>query len=198
MKNFLFSLYAIFFSIGYLQAQEIQIINALSISAAVSQPLIESEVFHLINKHRIANSLKPLHWASTPAHLARKHSLNMANGKIPVSHEGIDLRYAEAKQKIPSLTRYGENVAYTTAAPLNLAEKVVNAWLASPGHYASIMGDFNLSGVGVALNSNGGYYLTQIFIKADLVSTSSEDSQEASPVQEVHVSDSPVQLEVEF
>ncbi|HEV8050942.1 MAG TPA: CAP domain-containing protein [Parachlamydiaceae bacterium] len=166
MKKILRTLCILLFPLTSLCAQEIPLIPSKAVSEA-AQPLLESEVFHLINRHRIANLLKPLKWSSPPAHLAREHSLNMANGAVPFGHQGAELRFDELRNKITSLTSFGENVAYNYGYS-QPAQVAVNGWLASPGHYANIMGDYNLAGVGVAKNLKGEYYFTQIFVKANL------------------------------
>lgn len=177
-----------------LQADEVNV----KASSATSQPLIESEVFHLINQHRVANLLKPLRWASTPAHLARKHSLNMAKGLVPFGHQGSNLRYDELRRKIPSSTRFGENAAYNFGYS-NPAQIAVNGWLASPGHYANIMGDYNLAGVGVAKNLKGQYYFTQVFVKANVALLNSlEGNQDHLSEEQTNIYDPPVQLENEL
>ncbi len=45
------------------------------------------------------------------------------------------------------------------------AREVVDGWLHSPGHRRNIMGDFRLTGIGVAEAANGMIYFTQIFVK---------------------------------
>lgn len=152
--------------LSYLSLNAQEALTSITISAE-SQPLIESETFKLINKERALRLLNPLSWASTPAHLARKHSLNMARGTVPFGHDGANLRYEELKTKIVALTAFGENVAYNKGYS-NPALVAVQGWLSSSGHYANIVGDYNLAGVGVAKNIKGEYYFTQIFVKAQL------------------------------
>lgn len=194
MKKILITLCMVCSHLLSLQAQDVLLVN-VNASSATSLPLIESEVFHLINKHRVANLLQPVRWASTPAHLARKHSLDMAKGLVPFGHQGSGLRYEEIRRKIPSATRFGENVAYNFGYS-NPAEVAVNGWLKSPGHYANIMGDYNLAGVGVAKNLQGQYYFTQIFVKANVTLLSSlEGNDERLYSEEQIVCDNPIELE---
>ena len=47
----------------------------------------------------------------------------------------------------------------------NPGEKAVIDWINSPGHHKNIVGDFNLTGIGIAKNNEGKYYFNQIFIK---------------------------------
>lgn len=195
MKKFLTALAVMCFCFLNLQAQSMQLINTLD-TTAVSQPLIESDVFNLINQKRVANLLKPLTWSSTPAYLARQHSLNMANGLVPFGHQGVNDRYNELRKKIASLTSFGENVAYNSGYS-NPAQVAVNGWLASPGHYANIMGDYNLSGVGVAKNAKGEYYFTQIFAKANqnLLNSLEINQKQFNIEKQACIYDSPIQLE---
>ena len=151
--------------------------EALQTSSATIQPQLETEVFNLINQSRLANSLPPLTWSNTITAEARNHSLNMANKVVPFGHQGADTRFANLKNAIQNVTRFGENVAYNRGFA-NPAEKAVSGWLASPGHYANIMGDFNLTGVGAAKNIRGEYYFTQIFLKVSASAQSFEDQNE--------------------
>lgn len=125
---------------------------------------MEQEVFHLINEERAANSLPLLTWSEAAAEEARGHSLNMANKSVPFSHEGSDARFKALTQLIPSLRSFGENVAYNKGYS-DPSKTAVSGWIKSPGHYENIMGEFNLTGVGVKKNKQGEYYFTQLFVK---------------------------------
>jgi uncharacterized protein YkwD len=90
----------------------------------------------------------------------------MAHGVVPFGHDGFIDRFNLIRMAIPSLSLMGENVALNRGFS-NPGQKAVDSWLASPGHLDNIVGDYNLSGVGVAVNSKGEYYFTQIFVKAN-------------------------------
>lgn len=172
-----------------------QLTDAIQSYSATAQPVLETSVFNLINQQRQANGLNPLLWSNYAAQLARTHSLNMANKLIPFGHQGVEVRFATLRLQIPTLTRFGENVAYNYGYP-NPAQVAVNGWLKSPGHYANIMGDFNLTGVGVAKNILGEYYFTQIFVKAATQTIlNEEDSEEYYSEAAATVGDSPVSIE---
>jgi uncharacterized protein YkwD len=47
------------------------------------------------------------------------------------------------------------------------AKKLVDAWIASRGHRQNILGNYNLTGIGIAHNKKGWGYYTQIFIRND-------------------------------
>ena len=40
----------------------------------------------------------------------------------------------------------------------------VDGWIKSDGHRQNMEGNYNLTGIGVAMNPQGEYYFTQIFI----------------------------------
>lgn len=147
------------------QALEEQIVSQALVLSAVTETQLEQDVFNLINQNRVANFLHPLAWSDVIAQEARLHSLNMANKIVPFGHQGVQDRFLRLIQAIPTLTKFGENVAYNYGYS-NPVQVAVSGWLNSPGHYANIVGDFNLTGVGVAKNSKGEYYFTQIFVKA--------------------------------
>jgi len=41
----------------------------------------------------------------------------------------------------------------------------VKGWINSPGHQKNMVGDYNLTGIGIAKNNVGEYYFTQLFVK---------------------------------
>ena len=45
------------------------------------------------------------------------------------------------------------------------SKQVIDAWLKSPAHKANIEGAFDYTGAGVAKDSRGVVYYTQIFVK---------------------------------
>ncbi|ELS00835.1 Cysteine-rich secretory protein family [Xenococcus sp. PCC 7305] len=115
-----------------------------------------------VNQYRQSKNLPPLTLNESISEQARIHSQNMAQGKSPFSHEGFEQRI----KLIGSTIAYrsaAENVAYNQGYR-DPATSAVEGWLKSPGHYKNIIGDYNLTGMGVAQNSRGEYYFTQIFV----------------------------------
>lgn len=89
----------------------------------------------------------------------------MSQGRTSVGHENFSLRTEKIRQEIP-INGIGENVAYLKAAKGDIAERAINMWMNSPGHRENILGNYTDIGVGVATNSKGETYLTQIFINS--------------------------------
>lgn len=135
--------------------------------AAATSPTygtLEQSVHTQINKYRQSQGLAPLTLNATISAQARAHSQAMAQGKVPFSHQGFEARVRVISQKVP-YRGAAENVAYNQGYR-DPATQAVQGWLKSPGHLKNIQGrQFNLTGIGVAKNAKGEYYLTQIFIQ---------------------------------
>lgn len=123
---------------------------------------LEQSAFEQVNQYRASLNLAPLKLNPRISEQARIHSENMAGSIVPFSHDGFESRIKALKSEIA----YGsaaENVAYNLgyAAPVTQA---VRGWINSPGHRKNMLGNYNLTGIGVAKNQKEEYYLTQIFI----------------------------------
>ena len=120
------------------------------------------QIHQEINQYRNSLNLAPLTLDAQINKQAEIHSQNMAQGQVEFSHDGFDRRVKALSNKI-SYRRVSENVAYNQGyrAP---AAKAVAGWIESEGHRQNIIGNYNLTGIGVAKNQRGEYYFTQIFI----------------------------------
>jgi uncharacterized protein YkwD len=47
----------------------------------------------------------------------------------------------------------------------NPAREAVESWKNSQGHRNNMLGDYDLTGIGVARNAQGHYFFTQIFLR---------------------------------
>ncbi len=122
--------------------------------------VLENEVYFRVNQYRQSRNLPPLKRDSRIDAAARKHSENMANKIVSFSHDGFEERVYSTKIKFRSAA---ENIAYSWNIP-SPATEAVRGWINSPSHHKNMIGNFNLTGVGVAKNARGEYYFTQIFI----------------------------------
>ena len=117
---------------------------------------LELSVYQQINQYRQSKNLPPLTIDPIFSNRARMHSQEMARtGQI--SHI-IDS--AAQKRNYPTAA---ENVASSRDYP-NPDVLAVQDWISSPEHHKNAVGNYNLTGIGVAKNSQGEYYFTQIFI----------------------------------
>ena len=124
-------------------------------------------------------SLQPAQVSGQSFQLAQS-SVNTAELEVAVYRQINQFR---ANQGLPPLARFGhsgfgpriqaigisyrgaaENVAYNQGYR-DAATQAVQGWLRSSRHLANIRGNYNLTGVGVAVNSRGAIYFTQLFIR---------------------------------
>lgn len=133
-----------------------------NIVAQADTSSIERAAFDRINQYRQGRNLAPLTWDNSITNQARIHSQNMANGTVPFSHNGFQQR-VQAIAKVIPYRGAAENIAYNQGYA-DPAANAVQGWLNSSGHQRNIVGNYNLTGIGVARNSKGEYYFTQIFI----------------------------------
>lgn len=115
-----------------------------------------------VNKYRASKDLAPLKFNALISEQARIHSENMAQQIVEFSHNGFSDRI-QALDKSISYSGAAENVAYNMGHK-NPVDTAVAGWIESDGHRQNMVGNYNLTGVGVATNPQGEYYFTQIFI----------------------------------
>ncbi|MBW4452542.1 MAG: CAP domain-containing protein [Nostoc indistinguendum CM1-VF10] len=132
-------------------------IAASNIDAAA----LEKSIFNQINNYRASQKLPKLTRNSASDNRARIHSQNMAKAKVSFGHTGFSQR---VKAIGIAYRAAGENVAYNQGYN-NPATIAFQGWLKSPGHLANIKGNFEKTGIGVASNSKGEIYFTQIFLR---------------------------------
>lgn len=125
---------------------------------------IEQAVHTQINQYRQQRGLSPLTIDKNISDIARTHSQNMAKGTVPFSHNGFQERVGAIALTI-SYNSAAENVAYNMGYT-DPATKAVQGWLNSTGHRQNIEGNYNMTGIGVAMNAKGEYYFTQLFIRS--------------------------------
>jgi uncharacterized protein YkwD len=130
--------------------------------STINTAAIETSVFQQINQYRASQGLPALTRNSSIDNQARIHSQNMASGKVAFGHDGFQARITAIG--IP-YSAAAENVAYNQGYS-DPATQAVQGWLKSSGHLANIKGNYNLTGVGVAVNSKGVVYFTQIFLRS--------------------------------
>jgi uncharacterized protein YkwD len=123
---------------------------------------LEQEVFLQVNQYRQSRGLSPLRLDERISQQARLHSEAMASGSASFSHDGFEGRVEIISNSI-NYRGAAENLAYNQghADPVKVA---VQGWIDSPGHHKNMIGDFNLTGIGVSRNAKGEYYMNQLFI----------------------------------
>ncbi|MBI6659029.1 CAP domain-containing protein [Pseudomonas carnis] len=105
----------------------------------------------------------PLSWNDTLASAANSHTRNMANGNF-FDHLDPDGRTPGDRAELAGYI--AKNIGENIAAGLDTPRKVVDGWLASPGHCANLMNpQFRELGAAYAMDpkSDAGIYWTGLF-----------------------------------
>lgn len=120
-----------------------------------------ADILNYVNEDRSKQGLPLLKLNELESSIAEKHSRDMARGKVPFGHAGLNARAKAIRKSLGEISSVGENVA---SGPMN-AREVVDGWLNSPGHKRNIEGNFTLTGIGYAPDGKGNIYFTQIFTR---------------------------------
>lgn len=140
----------------------LQLVNATKVnpqqSADSSMPVA---ILKYVNEYRLKHGLRALQMNNLASEEARKHSSEMARHSVPFGHKDFDKRIKRLYREIKECQAGAENVAYN----YKTAKIVVEQWLTSPGHRKNIMGNYNMTGVGIARDKAGKLYYTQIFLR---------------------------------
>jgi uncharacterized protein YkwD len=127
---------------------------------------MEMVLHDAVNLHRAARALPPLALDQGIAEEARRHSRDMAEGRVPFGHAG----YPERVETIRLRSFHGElreateNVGRTDFTPGTAAAALLDGFVRSPGHRRSLEGPFTRTGIGV-VRSGATYFVTQIFAR---------------------------------
>jgi uncharacterized protein YkwD len=125
-------------------------------SSSMTIAALERSIHQQIDRYRQSLNLPPLTIDPTVSAQARAHSREMAQaGTLSHTMESVDRR-----RKYPTAA---ENIASIQDHP-NPDRIAVQDWIDSPAHHQHILGNYNLTGIGVAKNAQGEYFFTQIFI----------------------------------
>jgi uncharacterized protein YkwD len=126
----------------------------------------EQAILAAVNRLRADKGLSELKFSEAARETAREQSMTMAQHRY-LAHE--DFLGRGLKQRLtsnPSLhfRAAGENIARNKGFS-NPATEAVDGWVNSPGHLANMLDiRFSETGVGIAVDSEGTFYFTQIFL----------------------------------
>jgi uncharacterized protein YkwD len=125
-------------------------------------PMVD-RVHRLVNEFRAEHGRAALTLDSSISAAAREHSAEMARDRSAISHRGFKQRLSDIQKRFP-FRAGAENVAMN-AGQKDPATTAVDGWRRSPEHRLNMLGNFNLTGIGIASGENGEYFFTQIFIQ---------------------------------
>ena len=141
--------------------------SGVKASIIVNTVSLEQTAFDLLNQKRVENGLRPLAWSDKLASIARLHSQNMAEFNF-FSHRGLDNKMVSDRADDAGMGRWraiGENIAFNRGYQ-DPIRKAVELWLDSPSHRRNLLdNNWKETAVGIAVTSDGEYYLTQVFLK---------------------------------
>jgi uncharacterized protein YkwD len=118
------------------------------------------------NQYRASRGLPPLAWDQLLARVGRPHTVAMARGTKPFSHDGFERRFNWYRNLQPGVISFGENLLYflnpNISTNAQIARFAVDTWIRSPAHERNLLGNFNRSGVSAFRNINNVWYITQL------------------------------------
>ncbi|WP_326560445.1 CAP domain-containing protein [Micromonospora sp. NBC_01796] len=120
----------------------------------------EAQVVEIVNQERAANGCSSVSMNNKLAEAARLHSEDQA-AHDKMSHDGSDgSSFVDRAKEAGYNNPMSENVAMGYASPT----AVMDGWMNSQGHRTNILNcDAKAIGVGIAANSAGRLYWTQMF-----------------------------------
>ncbi|WP_254173358.1 CAP domain-containing protein [Planktothrix pseudagardhii] len=124
---------------------------------------LELSVHQQVNNYRASKNLPPLKLDPQISEQCRIHSQLMANGQVPFGHGGSKARF-QAVRQVVRWQEIAENVAFNSGY-VDPGKQAVKGWIESPGHQRNMVGNYELTGVGIVRNAKGEYYFTQIFVR---------------------------------
>ncbi len=128
--------------------------------ASVQYSDFETEVMNQVNNYRSSIGLANLSRLNLVSKEAETHSVYMVN-KEALSHDNFDIRTQNLMNNADAIS-IAENVAYG----YKTAAELLKSWLNSEVHRRKIEENrYTDFGISAKYNSNGSYYVTQIFIE---------------------------------
>ncbi|RZJ63256.1 MAG: CAP domain-containing protein [Flavobacterium sp.] len=121
---------------------------------------LELQMAQIINDYRVSQGLNALELINHVSFKSEEHNEYMIINKV-VNHDQFQERAANIIEVLGAV-KVNENIAYNYQAPSG----AMDAWLASPGHKANIVGQFTHFGISIRVDpETGKKYYTNIFIK---------------------------------
>ena len=124
----------------------------------------EQLVFSDINRIRAEQRLPQLRLNDKLCAIARSHSSNMAEYGYLAHTDSLGRDFSQRlRSSIVAPYQAGENLARNNCP--NSSQVAVQGWTQSPNHLNNILNEkFSETGIGVAVNSEGLVFFTQIFV----------------------------------
>jgi uncharacterized protein YkwD len=138
-------------------------------SPARSDKSLSDRLFDAVNDYRLSQGAQPVQRHAGLDRLAQAHCeyLRSHRGTFSlygknVSHYGFDGRAVAAREAY-QMSSVSENVAAANYPGNNSSAIIVELWKQSKDHHKNMVDDWNCSGMGVVVDSDGMVFATQIF-----------------------------------
>lgn len=122
---------------------------------------VTEDILKYTNNFRRSKGLAALEMRDELNAIARKHSEDMAKGRISFGHGGLNQREAKIRKLIQSYNGMAENIAYGA----HNGKEAFEIWKRSSGHRKNMLGNYKYIGIGTASNKRGVIYYTEIFVR---------------------------------
>jgi uncharacterized protein YkwD len=132
------------------------------INPVVSEDGAKVELFKMINKYRQAGRTGTLFRSVVMDNEADLHAQDMADGRIPYGHFGVQERCMRARRNSGG----GNDCAELVARDQFNAQAAFNSWMTSNRFRAMLLDPrFNAMGVGVSSDRSGRVYWSVLFLQ---------------------------------
>ena len=121
----------------------------------------EQQVWEVVNQYRVSVGKPQFARCGICRDMARTHSQRMARGKVEVGHSGSEQRFKQIRARVAG-NGFAENISMGHVT----AEAVLKDWLGDARLKKSIDAEYTHMDVGAARDTEGVYYITQIFVRA--------------------------------
>lgn len=131
---------------------------------------LERDVIRVVNGTRSSTDAPPLSPSDAMMRAARGHAEELArrgvldHGSSTPGRETFARRLAA--EGAPAWTLAGENLIELPYVAVDVADEAVTGWLGSPSHRSQMLEpSYTDTGVGIARDESGNWYVVQLFIR---------------------------------
>lgn len=139
---------------------------------------VNTRLYHEVNAYRRSHGKRELQRHAGLDRLARQHSeyLRKHRGSFSlqgknVSHFGFDGRALYAREAY-QMANISENVAASSKTAGSTTQRLIQLWENSRDHRKNMLDDWTVTGVGVAVDSDGMVFATQLFATVSMTQMS--------------------------
>lgn len=139
-------------------------------SSAAELAALERETIDVVNRVRASSGAGALAANDAMVRAAREHAQELARRGVLDHASPTPGRETFAKRLAaagaPAWTLAGENLIQLPYVAADVADEAVTGWLGSPSHRAQMIEPtYTDTGVGIARNASGNWYIVQLFIR---------------------------------